>query len=233
MDESAFRAAMDDIGQRQVPYATATALTATAYRGMAATVKEMERVFDRPTRYTLNSLRVSGANKTALVATVEFRDFAGKGTPAAKYIKPQVEGGPRGAKKFEGKLMHAGFLGVGHHLVPTKAAPLDQYGNPSRGQYARILSALGAQTTKSDNSGAKKVRDLGYFWGNPHGMGAGIWQRFRFGHGWALKPMFLDVRTPAYRKRLPFAEVQGRVVQSYFPEEFAAAVQRIAAKFGG
>src|SRR3546814_8034127 len=47
------------------------------------------------------SLYVKPATKTRLYANVYFREFASKGTPAVKYLGPEVYGGKRRVKRSE------------------------------------------------------------------------------------------------------------------------------------
>jgi hypothetical protein len=82
--------------QRQIPFVIASSLTKTAVKVKPEIRKEMERVFDRPTRYTLNSIFVQQAKKqdenpTARVwlkddqeAALSTRQFTGAGL-AAEY----------------------------------------------------------------------------------------------------------------------------------------------------
>lgn len=62
---------------------------------------EMRVVFDRPTPYTLNSLRMVPARKDRLEARVWFKDEADGAQPASVWIAPEVYGGPRRNKPAE------------------------------------------------------------------------------------------------------------------------------------
>src|ERR1035441_633525 len=75
---------------RQLPFATAKALTRTAQLIKAAEVDEMRRVFDRPTPWTLNSVFITPATKDNLIARVWLKQDAAKGTPAAKYLLSEI-----------------------------------------------------------------------------------------------------------------------------------------------
>ena len=66
---------LSDIERRQLPFATSLALTRTALMVKAAEVEEMKRVFDAPTRFTLNSLFVRPAKKSRLEAVVWVKDY--------------------------------------------------------------------------------------------------------------------------------------------------------------
>ena len=223
---------------RQMRYATAVALTHTAQDVKVAQVAEMERVFDRPTRFTLNSVFMRPATKANLVAIVWLKDFAGKGTPAEKYLAAQIEGGPRKLKGFERLLLRSGLLPTGYSAVPGSAAKLDSYGNMSAGQIVQILSALkafgeqGFAANRTDASKKRRGKKLPMFFvGRPGGgrLPRGVWQRFTFAHGSAIKPVLIFVRGPRYRPIYRFHEVSARTVTAVFPGHMErAAVEAMA-----
>jgi hypothetical protein len=230
-DTRELRAVLNGLAPRQYQFATALTLTRVGQRVKTAEIAEMKRVFDRPTPFTLKSLYLQGATRSRQEARVWFKDFAPKGTPAGKYLLPEVHGGNRQHKRFEGLLQHAGLLPLGRSLVPASGAQLDQYGNVSRGLYSKILSQLRAQfdssaneTTRSRGRSRGRQRGGRYFYGNPGGKGRGIWERFTFGFGSAVKPVFLEVSgTPSYRRRFDFFGVGTRVANEAFGPEFDKA----------
>lgn len=133
------------LSDRRFSAAIATALSRTASEVRQEIRRQLPSVFDRPTPYTLNSLYVKGATAENLVARVWFKDetgTTGMGTPATKYLAPQVQGGGRNTKRFERALQMAGALPAGWQIVPGPGARLDQYGNVSAGQIIQILSQL-------------------------------------------------------------------------------------------
>ncbi|MGA4815434.1 hypothetical protein ACPA9J_10245 [Pseudomonas aeruginosa] len=67
-------------------------------------------MFDRPTPYTLNSLRMVPARKDRLEARVWFKDEADGAQPASVWIAPEVYGGPRRNKPAELQLRAKGIL---------------------------------------------------------------------------------------------------------------------------
>lgn len=75
--------------REQIPFAAVVAMTRTAQAVRDVQLTEMRRVFDRPTPYTMNSLFVQPATKRRPQAAVGFKEFAGKGTPAWKYLGPR------------------------------------------------------------------------------------------------------------------------------------------------
>ncbi|WAR46954.1 hypothetical protein [Methylomonas rapida] len=160
----------------QIPFATSLAINRTADLVRKAIVAEMKRVFDRPTPFTLNSLYVSPSNKDKLEAVVWLKDgndvvkagpyatmtkdgvnwsryqpkdiakSGNVGTPATKYLGPEIFGGQRNARNSERRLRDAGLLGSSMFTTPAKGAEalLDKYGNMSGSFVKQILSGLQA-----------------------------------------------------------------------------------------
>ncbi len=229
-----------DLGQRQMPFATALALTRTAQAVKRAEIAEMDRVFDSPTPYTRNALYLKSATKANLSAHVWLKDDTSKGTPAEKYLGPQIEGGGRRLKRFERALRAKGFLPDGMVAVPTSAVEIDAYGNMKRSQIVQILSALRAfgeqgylanRTATSEKRRKRKGRKLSqYFVGRPAGgrLPLGVWMRSTsdFGRtGGRIRPVLLFVKAPQYKARLKFHEVAERTVTTEFPKEMKAAFE--------
>src|SRR5690606_17275008 len=101
-----------------------------------------QRVFDRPTRITVNSVLYAKATKDRLYADVFIRDEASGGTPPARYLLPEVEGGARRLKPFERLLQAQGVMPAGMFAVPGKGAQLDAFGNVPPSQVNQMLSQL-------------------------------------------------------------------------------------------
>ncbi|WP_322105862.1 hypothetical protein [Paraburkholderia sp. J41] len=234
VDTSQFEAAIDDHVQRQIPYAASVALNRTGKAVIAVEQKTMRDVFDRPTPYTLNALRLKAATKTKLVAQVSYKDESFKGTPATKYLAPQVDGGARNVKRIESLLRARGLLPSDMFTVPGSGAKLDQYGNFSRGQYSQILAQLQASRDSAQNetsvSRRRKRRnpstDVRYFVGRPGGgkLPLGVWARYQFAQGYAVRPILMFVRAPSYSKRFPFYDVANATTEATLPTELQAAL---------
>jgi hypothetical protein len=171
------------------------------------------------------------------VAKIWIKDDAGKGTPAAKYLLPEIAGGARNMKRFERRLQLMGILPPGMFAVPGDGAKLDGYGNIPASTIEQILSALGAAeiysgytANRTPTSRKRKGRRIAeYFVGSPGGAPLGIYQRFGFAHGSAVKPVLIFVRQPVYRPRYDFQEIAAKVVRDQFPRQFSEAYQRAVA----
>lgn len=210
--------------QKQIAFATAVALTKTAQDVRAAERREMERVFDKPTRYTLNSLYIKPATKQSLTAVVWLKDDTSKGTPAGKYLLPQIEGGTRVPKRFEEWLQRAGHLASGWFAVPGQGARLNAHGNMSAGQITQILSALQAHpdvyARSTKNSKKRNPRQAEYFASKGGHLPYGVWQRTRTG----VKPVLIFVKQVSYKKRLDFFGVARKVIDARFEHHWRAAI---------
>lgn len=234
--------------ERQLPYATSLALNRTAQHILEALVRVTGEVFDRPTPYTLRALRLVRATKENLVATVDYRDGAGKGISADKYLPPQVLGGGRRLKRSERALSRVG-LPKGY-TVPAAGAEMDAYGNMSRGQIVKLLSYLQAfgeqgyranstqrsraRTAKVGKSaeGYKRINGVQYFVSRGKGtmsgnrrqpLPAGVWRKTGT-HGADVQPVLLAVNAPEYTPRFPFNETAEAVYNERFDAEFSTAL---------
>jgi hypothetical protein len=225
---------------KQVPFATALALTRTAQAIKVDEEKEVVDVFDRPTPYTRKSFFVIPATKVTLRAEVEIKNDATEAVPPSAFLRPQIFGGNRSLKRFELALRNAGVLPNGYLTVPGSAARLDAFGNMSKGQIVQILSyfktnglagfnfnATDASLKRRSNREAKRVgaRGVQYFVGAPGDgkLPLGIWQRFSFSRGTAIKPVLLFIKFATFQKRFDFYYVGELGVEKYFHVEYAKA----------
>lgn len=111
---------VDRFVDRQMPFALATALTATARDVEKNVNKRIERGFDRPTAFTKRAVFVKPATKSRFEASVGIKDRQ------AAYLGIQETGGTRTPQ--------------GRALVLPSAARVNRYGNIPRGAVARALS---------------------------------------------------------------------------------------------
>lgn len=233
----AVQAALNDAA-RQVPYALSVALNETAKEAKAMVRAEMESVFDRPTPWVLNSLRIKYANKRNLVAELAFKDFNGVSTRSM--LEPQVDGGSRRFKAMEAILKSGGYVPKGWNVVPGAAAALDQYGNIVRSQVSQVMSMLAmlgpmspAQRARKAElaAGGTKRNQFGFqYFIIPAGAGSsrlqpGVYKRFASG----LKPILIFVRPAKYQKRLDFFGLVERKVNERLEPNFDAAFKMAVA----
>jgi len=249
---------MDDLAKKQEPFAVALALNKTADDVKKEIVNKMPSYIDRPTRWTLNSIYVARATKTKPVAEIGHKDKSsirvtttnkGQGTPAAYYMEPNVEGGPRNLKGFESSLRWAYVLPKDMYVVPGAACPLDANGNIPHGLIVQILSYFKAaerylgRTANTTDQGRAKLKKgtrsargyeyivsygKGTFYGrrtiNQH-LPAGIWKKEVYTHGTRIRPIFIFVKRPSYSKRFPFHEIAQKIINKNFINNFYEAMR--------
>lgn len=217
---------------RQAPFVAAVTLTRSMKDGQAAIKEETPRAFDRPTSYTINSTFLKPATKTRLEARVWVKDnVASKGTPADRFLLPEIYGGMRGQKGMERLLQSAGLMKSGWYAVPAAGAQIDGNGNVKRSQITQILSQLrlqrGAGSESRASGSARSNRTIArqgvtYFAlkEKHRGLEPGIYLKRRFAHGSAVRPVFIFVPSVLYRPRLRFHEVGERRIRQRFPLHF-------------
>jgi hypothetical protein len=224
------RRELDIVRREQIPFATARALTLTAKEDVKpAIVKEMKRVFDRPTPWTLNSLYVSSATKSRLMAQVYVKDEGE--SQSHQYLRPEIAGGPRRFKRLEALLYVKGILKKNEFVVPGVGARLDVFGNMSRGQVSQIISALKIALDPNQNRSDSKrsqsnARNAQYFVPRTGSrLPRAVYQRFGFAIGSAIKPVLVFVKQPKYRPRLDYYGIGERTARKWFPIRFDESMQ--------
>lgn len=208
--------------ERQIPFATALALTKTAQAAQRDVVAAMSLSIDRPTRFTLNSTFVRPATKSKLWAEVGIKDFAAKGTPAARYLFPIIHGGDRGDKRSERAMRFRGLLKPGQYLIPGDDAPLNQHGNLTAGQVVKALSNIGGQIDTYQNTTSTKAKKRQKASGRQYFMmpGKGIFWR----QGKGLRSFLIIGRRPHYQKQFDFYGIVAKSAQNHLPAEIDAAI---------
>ena len=254
-NNAALKKTLRELTAKQVPFANMLALNATAEDVRQAEIAAMKQVFKNPTPYTLNSMFARRATKSKQEANVWLKDAAGKGTPAGKYLTPQIMGGSRHFKRFEKALQAAGVLPPGMFAVPGRGAQLDSNGNMDRGQIVQLLSymrAFGEQGYRANMSDKRRgslakgsvkkgIRGFQYFVVKErHGkLPPGIYkkksytqaERNRVSHlqGDAATPVIVFIKAPSYSKRLAFFEIAERTIAKKYNANFNSAMAKALA----
>jgi hypothetical protein len=214
---------LSDVEKKQIPFAMSLALNEAATIGQQAGVKEMKRVFDRPTPFILNSLRVKRSSKNRLIAEVGFKDVFGNfGEAVENILTPNIEGGSRKPKGSEMTLRRAGILRSDEFIVPSRALKLDRFGNIPKGTMNKIIANIGASGEQgfSANTPAAK-RTLKYIVGEVGGT-RGIWSV----QAKKWKPVLLFVKQPRYKARFDFYGVTQREIDKGFPGAMRRSLKR-------
>ena len=116
---------------KQVRFATARALTQTAYAVRKENQDELKRdIAGGATPYTLRAFNVEAATRDTLQAAVYLRtDAPSGGTNFSSVLGHLYSGGNRRWKKLEGWLRGRGLLPEGMMIAPGGKLPLDARGN--------------------------------------------------------------------------------------------------------
>jgi len=217
----------------KVGFAKTVALTRTAKKTATEFLPaETRRVFDRPTPFTQNAFYWRPATVKREVFEVGVKDMATRGTPASRYLAPEVFGGNRSQKRSERAFttyapahIRRAFGNRGY-WVPGPGAPRDAYGNVRGSFVSKVMSAIKAQHDPLQNetarSAARKRRKGAekYFVIDPKGGRApGIWTR----KGGQMLPVFLFIHAPHYRRRFDFFGRGMAYAERQFVEELERA----------
>jgi hypothetical protein len=227
------RALVANVG-KQMPDVVWWAQSDAADQVKTALQTEIQQIFDRPTPLIVNGMR-KVADKTSREIGVGWKDVYGLNEPYVEHrgklysdavsrtLIPHIDGGSRSAKPGELQLRRAGILGADEYLVPSRTAPLDQYGNV-KVSMSKIISDLGAWT-HSGQPGQTKVPKRRYIFGkvgSTRGIfdaGGDILSASANKRNWKL--IFLVVKgAPVYRKRFKFYETATTTFAAVFPREF-------------
>ena len=198
--------------ERQIPFATATALTAIAKHVQADEQKQFTRVFDRPTPFTMNAVGTRAARKSDLRAVVYVKD------KAAGYLAPYESGD---VQKVNGRA-----------VLNPKAASVNQYGNLPRNLIARLKGRsdvfIGPVKTKSGEV-------INGVWQRPYMRGGSgkVRGNSKLGRGFntsgALKLLIRFTDAQPVTKRLGYRATAKVSIDRHFKAEFTLAMSRAMA----
>lgn len=209
--DSVFGRQLTDLEKSQLPFAASQAANKVAYEIRERWKRQAPKVFDRPTPLTINAAMYRKATKDKPYSEIYIRDEAFKGTPPAKYLLTEVEGGQRRRKGFERLLQGKGLLSPSQFAVMGRGARPNQYGNVPAGQVTKILSQLGAQRDKHQNqteTSAKRRRTRAPTGGEYFvitkrrgRLRPGVYERISTGWGSAVRSIFIFTNNVAYQQR--------------------------------
>ncbi len=234
-----FKRSLNRVEREQLPFAVFRAVNDVAQGGVTHNQRAMRRALDRPKPFTIRGIyarkaryrrgsRNAGLAAAVSTASLMWREFAGKGTAAGQYLRPQVFGTPRLVKRHEAAMRRRGLIGRSSFLVPAPGQRLNQYGNLPRTTYVRILSGLGASSDATQNrtsrSRTRNTRRRDFFVPKKGGaLAPGVWERKRNG---SIKPVLIEVRQPQYRRRFDFFGTSQAFVRRQFPISLRLAMRQ-------
>jgi hypothetical protein len=194
----------------EIPAAMRHALNDLAFDTRTRIVTEIQRVFDRPTPVVQKLPRVKRQkSNTAPKPELWLTDyFDASRTGPSFAVTPHLPGeGTRKPKGLEIRLRRMGLISEDQWMMPTRAAPLDQYGNMRGSVISKMIADLGAY-----NQYAGDAANTG--WGARTKPIKYVWAKFGNTHVIALKtarrfvPMMIVVnKAPRYAPRFKFREV--------------------------
>lgn len=214
--------------QKQVRFAAASALTATAKDVQKVVPGILAKSLDRPTKFTTdNSTFIKIATRDNLEAAVLFKDTQ------AKYLQLQVDGGiyrPGDAGiRLPGNIQLNTFGNIPRGVIKQLKAAADN------GQLSAALARrLGAGTQRRKNQRGKPLQ---LFFGVPRGKGwegapLAIWRRVEGQKGAAGKliPVIVFEKQPArYTPRVNLQGPAEAILRQRFPANFQQALQNALA----
>ena len=206
------------LNERGISFATGRATNNVAFKIRDGWKSMAQQVFDRPTRFTINSVLVRRATRANPHARVFIRDQAGAGIAPEVYLQQQVLGGERRLKRSEVALQALGVLPPGFRAVPGKGLRLDSSGNVP----GRAMKAIIDQLNKGGNTGDRGVFALSA----PRGkLLPGVYRRRQKGkQERSVTPLLIFVRSPRYAARLEIFDFARDVMRRESVPEFRAAL---------
>jgi hypothetical protein len=189
-----------DAIKKQLEYAERRAINDIGKAVQEGLKDEIKRVFDRPTKTTINSVKfwparpIKGPTGTTSSEAVVFiqntygsKNKEKSSSPALtpeEYLEPQIFGGSRDNKRYELRMIRAGVMPSGEgFLVPSKSAPFDKHGNVLFKSFSGMLSDIKATNNWNDTgryyarrkgkTRSQKDRGSTYFFGTPGWLGGG------------------------------------------------------------
>jgi len=215
LDIKAVERQLTNLQRKQVPFATAKALTITAQEIKKAQENELKQKLKNPTKFTLNSLRVRPAKKRKLESEVLIMDESFKARPPIDWLSPNIHGGGRKHKRGELRLINAGIMRRDEYTVPGQRAKRNRFGNISKGTMQKILSDTMSQFDKYQNT--RKRRRKHYYFAEINGQ-RGIW--FGALAGGTAWPILMFVKAPKYRKIIKFDKIATSIAKARFARNF-------------
>jgi hypothetical protein len=190
--------------QRQIPFATARALTKTANDVQAAEQREMQLVFSQPTSFTVRQgVGITPATKASRQSVVFLK------RKQAIYLQAQIEGGTRRRRPFEAQFAKEQQGNIAT-AVPGRGAVLNAQGNLSKATIAKL--GREARTKKRGGVFYATLRD---------GVSA-IFKR----KGRNITPVLVFTSERAtYRRRFDFFGVARKTVAANWQRNFDSALR--------
>ncbi len=190
---------MSDVQRKQIPFATALAITNTLHIARKDVGKQLEKDIDRPVPWTKRGFRVDGAKKTTLTGRLFIMPSQ------ARYMHYQIEGGVRKPK------------GQALALPPAK----HRSGDVRRNKYGNIPKTQQARAQISKGAFSATINGVAGIWKAPKKTKTGKVRK-----GQKMKLMLAYEKQAVYRPRFRFYERGHNSIRVNWPREFNKAFAR-------
>jgi len=253
-DANALAGQIDLIDEVQLPYAARSALNSTLFHVQQDLKEWMQNNFHLPVPVTLNSVKynkaqISKGNPNQYVGSVYINEWLPKGNAPARYLKPQITGGPIYRTRFQRAMERTPYqnrapgenylrstgqpiLAPNRAFVPTdsKAVRRNKYENMTPGQYTQVMDAM-------QHDGIKMIGNGFYLYFDPRredkfaseanglerrlqNRGPGIYLVQRQRNRLRTRKVLADVQTPNVPMKFPLNTLTTLKANEVFPREF-------------
>ncbi len=190
---------LNKVKRKQIPFATAQAITKTLKIAQAGVLKQLDKDIDRPTPFTRRGIAIEPAKKSTLTGRLFIRPIQ------ARYLGLQIFGGTRRAK------------GTALTIRPAKriagGVRLNRFGNVPVSQQARALLSKGAISAT--------IGGVPGIWKLPVKTKSGKTRK-----GSRLKLMLAYEPQARYKPRFRFFERGQNEIRVNFPRQFQRSFRR-------
>lgn len=215
---------VQNLVNRQIPFAASKALNATGDVLLAVNKREMKRSFESTVPYTLNAFYVKKSRYNNLQMSLRRKD-----KPAGKhYLDIQHKGGRRPQKGVERLVKErVNYPGIVGSVMPTtNGGGRTKSGGISMAEVHRALAGLGAsysntaytrnkqRTAESKRALAKRPSEY-FVRANESGTRGGIYKKMA--NRRVKKVFHIFDYMPNYKSKYPFSPPLLRNAKSYFP----------------
>jgi hypothetical protein len=207
-DIKALAKSLDNLAYKQLPYATALALSSVAYRVVTAEREALSSVLKKkPTPFTTHAFRFVKATKSSLTATVYALPVQ------AAYLAPSETGGMQ-------------ILGRGRRIRTPVDVKTNTCGNISKGQIAKLL--------QNPNNFMGVVKGINGIWARPqrgqrrnqNGYGTKGQLNKVAGFNTTLKLLVAFTQPVAVSPHLDYQRRAQQIVQQNISSEFSKAMSQ-------
>jgi hypothetical protein len=203
----------------QVRYAIAGAMTRAVIATREQLKAELPTFIDRPTRWTINAAYAQFARPSNLTAEVGLRTDGSRS--AGRYLQPLIQGTRPLIKPVDRSAATLAGVSTSAALVPSRGgAPINQYGNVSLSNYAKIL-------------GNARIKGSGIYVA-PIKRGSATKGVFQRTTGFiprtstlesSVRRLFTIDPTPAIRqRRLPLEQILNQAFSRHWPGELRSGI---------